>query len=345
MKMKKVLSAGVLTCALLIPTTIFAASDTGSATDPASSPQSHSLLKSNTLQTANLQVTGNITPITTPTSEYTSNTSKIDISHLFNYNMYNSVTDGVQTISFSSPMERRQVRDSWEADWGPDTESRYPQVLFSDYKNEVTWNLSQPTKTFGFELSPNTYGTYSYMVDYYSGTTLVGSLTQSLLTSLTNGGIKVFGATSETPFDRVVIRSASGDTHGFAVAQIRYGEVNVDNEAPVTNATLSVVMNRLSVILSAADNDSGVENTEYRINGGDWMTYTNPVSLKFDEQLQYRSVDKSGNIEDAKTIGVTESGYQLENVYINNSRGTVGPINKTMTTAQDMVRFILNLSR
>lgn len=180
-------------------------------------------------------------------------------------------------------------------------------------------------------------------VDYFSGTTLVGSLTQSVTTSWSNGDIKVFGATSDTPIDRVVIRSASGNTSGFAIAQIRYG--NLDNKAPVSTATLSVVKNRLSIVLNASDDQSGVEKTDYRINGGEWMTYSNPVSLNFNEQLQYRSIDNYGNIEEAHTIGVVENGYQLENVYIQTSKGLEEPINKTMTTSQEMLNYILTLSR
>ncbi|MFJ5715169.1 OmpL47-type beta-barrel domain-containing protein [Neobacillus sp. NPDC093127] len=344
MKMKKTLLMGAISCALLLPTTAFAANSTDSATNPASNQQSQPSFTAKTLQTTSFQVTGNITPISTPTTDYTSNTNKIDISNLSNQKNYNSISDGTQTISFSSPMVKLHVPDFWNAHWGPATESQTPDILFSNFMNEVTLNLSQPSNTFGFELDPNLYGTANFTVDYFSGTTLLGSLTQSVTTSTDNtSDIKVFGATSDTPIDRVVIHSASGDALGFAIAQIRYG--NLDNKAPESNATLSVVNNQLSVKLSATDDKTGVEKTQYRINGKDWKTYTGPVSLKFDEQLQFRSVDNYGNIENARTLGVVKNGYQLENVYISTSKGLVGPLNKTMTNSQEFLLFILTLSR
>ncbi|MFJ5715167.1 OmpL47-type beta-barrel domain-containing protein [Neobacillus sp. NPDC093127] len=340
MKMKKILLMGAISCALFLPTTAFAANSTDSATNPASNQQSQPSFTAKTLQTTSSQVTGNITPISTPTTDYTSNTNKIDISNLSYPNYYSFITDGIQTISFSSPMQKALLG----ANWGPATESRTPDALFSDYKNEVALNLSRPTTTFGFELGPNQYGSFNYKVDYFSGTTLVGSLTQSVTTGgVDTSDIKVFGATSDTPFNRVVIYSASGNTYGFVIAQIRYR--NLDNKAPESNATLSVVNNQLSVKLSATDDNTGVEKTQYRINGKDWKTYTGPVSLKFDEQLQFRSVDNYGNIENARTLGVVKNGYQLENVYISTSKGLVGPLNKTMTNSQEFLLFILTLSR
>jgi hypothetical protein len=318
MKMKKRLLMGVFSLALLLPTSVFA--DTN----------------------------GNITPFTSPTTEYTSNTNKIDFSNLSNYANYDSITDGTQTISFSTQMEKRKIPDHWNAQWSPATEEQNPHILFSNYHNEVTLNLSQPTTTFGFEFGTNSFGTYSYTVDYFSGTTLIGSLTQSITNSPigNQGDIKVFGATSDAPFDRVVIRSVSGDTSGFSIAQIRYGTIlNQDNIAPESIATLSVIKNRLNIVLSGTDDQSGVEKTEYRINGGNWVTYTAPVSLNFNEQLQFRSIDIQGNVEEARTIGLVENGYQLENVYIQTSKGLEGPINKTMKTGQEMLLYILTLSR
>jgi hypothetical protein len=75
------------------------------------------------------------------------------------------------------------------------------------------------------------------------------------------------------------------------------------------------------------------------------MTYSDSVSLKFDEQLQFRSIDNHGNIENTKTLGLVENGYKLENVYISTTKGLVGPMNKTMTNSQELLLYILTLSR
>ncbi|MGG1573157.1 OmpL47-type beta-barrel domain-containing protein [Fictibacillus sp. NRS-1165] len=338
MNAKKLIVTGLLSGMLLVPTTALASNGAGSATDPTGEKNSLSKVETR-VQTTNT-VSGDITPISKPTADYLNSTRKISLANLTNYGSYDSITDGTQTVTFSSSMQRLKVNNGWSSDWGPDVEERSPDVLFSNYANQLTWNLAQPATTFGFELAANLYGSFNYTVDYFSGTALVGSLTQSGRTDFSNGDIKVFGATSKTPFDRVVIRSNS-DTQGFAVAQIRY---SADNAAPVTNATLTVVKNRLNVKLSASDDLSGVEKTEYRMNGGDWKTYEGSISLNFDQQLQFRSIDGANNTEATHTVGVVEHGYQLENVYINTSDGTVGPFNRTLTTKEQLIKFILKLS-
>lgn len=62
-------------------------------------------------------------------------------------------------------------------------------------------------------------------------------------------------------------------------------------------------MSGVTVSLTAADNDTGIEKTLYRINGGDWQPYAEPFSLSVDGTtvVEYRSIDKAGNEEDGKT--------------------------------------------
>lgn len=57
------------------------------------------------------------------------------------------------------------------------------------------------------------------------------------------------------------------------------------------------------VSLTAADNDTGIEKTLYRINGGEWQPYAEPFSLSVDGTtvVEYKSIDKAGNEEDVKT--------------------------------------------
>ncbi|MGP4070356.1 S-layer homology domain-containing protein [Halobacillus sp. B29] len=60
--------------------------------------------------------------------------------------------------------------------------------------------------------------------------------------------------------------------------------------------------------LSATDSLTGVSKTEYRINDGDWTSYSTPVELEEEgtHKLEYRSFDKAGNVEDiqSKTIKI-----------------------------------------
>jgi hypothetical protein len=63
--------------------------------------------------------------------------------------------------------------------------------------------------------------------------------------------------------------------------------------------------------LDVTDGDgSGVLLTEYRIDEGDWVTYTEPFTVDIAGQrlIQYRSKDKVGNLEDVKTLSVYVEG-------------------------------------
>ena len=90
-----------------------------------------------------------------------------------------------------------------------------------------------------------------------------------------------------------------------------------DEEAPVTTATLNppapnqpdgTYSRPVTVTLAATDTGgSGVDRTEYRINGGDWQAYTAPFtrSQPGDYAIDYRSVDRTGNLEETKSVDFT----------------------------------------
>jgi hypothetical protein len=60
----------------------------------------------------------------------------------------------------------------------------------------------------------------------------------------------------------------------------------------------------ITVILNATDTESGVNRTEYQLDGGSWQTYTHPFNVTTDNNhlLKYRSIDNAGNIEPMKSI-------------------------------------------
>jgi hypothetical protein len=63
----------------------------------------------------------------------------------------------------------------------------------------------------------------------------------------------------------------------------------------------------VQVSLSAADTDTGVSKTEYRLdNAADWGTYTGPITLSAEgsHTLYYRSSDVAGNVEQTKTLQI-----------------------------------------
>ena len=57
--------------------------------------------------------------------------------------------------------------------------------------------------------------------------------------------------------------------------------------------------------LSASDDSSGVDRTEYRIDGGTWTTAISfTIAIEGNHTIEYQSQDKAGNLEKTKTLTV-----------------------------------------
>ncbi|MGJ6963855.1 ThuA domain-containing protein [Streptosporangium sp. G11] len=93
------------------------------------------------------------------------------------------------------------------------------------------------------------------------------------------------------------------------------GGGTADSTAPVTTATPDPAQpangwfnSLILVTLAGADEaqGSGVDKTEFQLDGGAWTTYLEPVVITGDgdHTLAYRSVDKAGNVEATKTLAV-----------------------------------------
>lgn len=167
------------------------------------------------------ETTGNISSLGNPDEDYVDGTDRIDFSGLSDLEEYDSITDGIQELTFSNPVQKRYVPSSWNNwFWPPYSEDGTPDVLWSGWdNNEMTIKLSEPVSTFGFELEPNLYSAFNYTVKYYSKGSLVGSIIRTV-TSPADG--RLFAAQTRAGlFDKIVITS-SGDSYGFAIAQIRY---------------------------------------------------------------------------------------------------------------------------
>ncbi|SFB20144.1 MULTISPECIES: hypothetical protein [unclassified Bacillus (in: firmicutes)] len=276
-------------------------------------------------------VQGSLSSIDLPDANYLSSTTKIDISGLSNGGNYQSISDGTQTLSFSHSLNKRIVGWGW-ATWSspPNSEQNQPDVLYVP-SDSFTVNLAVPVSTFGFELEPDPFDWRNYTVEYYSGSTLVGTINKDVNG---NAGAKLFAVTSQgAQIDRVVV---SGNAT-FAIGQFRY---NADQTAPVTQATMSLANKGFRIALEGADDRSGLAKTEYSINGGAWVEYTGSFVLKDGQKLKYRSVDKAGNVESFKKVGTFGGGFVLENVYVSGAKGVTGPYNKTLVTQQDFFGFL-----
>lgn len=152
---------------------------------------------------------------------YVSGTTKINISGITDFTPLTSITDGTQTINFDQQMIKGQVPTAGTSTWGspPATESATPAVLIQTTANTLTLTLTMPSTTFGFELQPGNGTSNTMQADFYQGSTLVGTISQSM--NYTNDA-KLFAATNyDNPFTSVVV-STQVAAGGFSMAQFRY---------------------------------------------------------------------------------------------------------------------------
>ncbi|MBC7128248.1 MAG: carboxypeptidase regulatory-like domain-containing protein [Thermoplasmatales archaeon] len=117
-----------------------------------------------------------------------------------------------------------------------------------------------------------------------------------------------------------------------------------DTNPPVTTVTFEPDLpvwgwhvTNVTVTLTATDDESGVNATYYRINEGDWITYTAPFTLSAPGKhtIEYYSIDNEGNEEEPKTAYIpianltalqvtpaTANWNETKTIEINNAEGT-----------------------
>jgi plastocyanin len=87
-----------------------------------------------------------------------------------------------------------------------------------------------------------------------------------------------------------------------------------DTTAPETSATVEGERNsdgayvgRARVTVTATDGGSGVERTEYSLDGGPYLAYTGPVTVDRvgRHTVAYRATDRAGNTSEAKRVAFT----------------------------------------
>ena len=142
-----------------------------------------------------------------------------------------SITDWVGPLWFSTGLTVLSVPTSWPT-WNcpPRTESYTPRVLATPGDSlDINIEYGYPdAKIFGFELQPTSQGTDEVLADFFSGSTLVGTVDQ-LVSG--NGGAVLFAAVRTSyfwvngqryggfPFTDVQITDLAG--HNFAIANLR----------------------------------------------------------------------------------------------------------------------------
>ncbi|WP_165822685.1 OmpL47-type beta-barrel domain-containing protein [Paenibacillus montanisoli] len=154
------------------------------------------------------------------------------------------------------------------------------------------------------------YDANSYVINDGSGNVLV--FTDGYIVNQTGPvpDLKV-GDTLEA----VGIAGKFAEGNRIRVRDTRELQVKVDAGAPATTAQVNPekpdgsngwYKNDVTVTLKAYDEESGIQATEYRINGESWATYTAPIVLSKDgvHQIEYRSMDNAGNTEASQEVVV-----------------------------------------
>ena len=155
------------------------------------------------------------TPIPLPDAAYQASTTLIGLASISDGTPLGSITDGTQTVTFDTILTKETVGAYWST-WSspPFSESSAPPILVSGGAS-LALSLALPSSIFGFELEPDPFGPHDFTADFYSGATLVGSIAQTVDG---NAGARLFAASTDGSFDRVVITG----TVDFAIAQVRY---------------------------------------------------------------------------------------------------------------------------
>jgi hypothetical protein len=114
---------------------------------------------------------------------------------------------------------------------------------------------------------------------------------------------------------RLYATRLGNDESGTNVVQLANFAIDIagnvsppDQTPPVTtdDAPKGWTNQDVTVMLTAEDEESGVAETQYRINEGEWQTYSEPVAITTEgiTTFEYRSIDEAGNMENIKTITI-----------------------------------------
>lgn len=181
------------------------------------------------LNTRQAPVSTGYTQIQVPDEAYRKGTTLMKIKHPGDFSIINCIADQLLKVTFTDSVRRMPGYPAgWTAVWNtmPNVESETPAVLYTRQQNRLTLQLSKYVTTFGFELAPNLYDAYPFIVGYYDSreNPQVASLVE---VASTPAGAKLFAVTALKPFNVIEIAYArEGENinhpYGFAIASIRY---------------------------------------------------------------------------------------------------------------------------
>ena len=171
---------------------------------------------------------------------------------------------------------------------------------------EYTTSTTQLQASWTSEDLESGISEYQYAIGTTSGGTDVVSFTSTgTATEVTKTGLSL--TNGQTYYFSVKAQNGSGLWSNVGVSD----EITVDGTAPETIASLSGTegengwyTSNVTVSLSATDTLSGVKETKYKINDGDWKIYASPFTVSVTTTVYYKSEDKVGNIEAEKAIEI-----------------------------------------
>jgi hypothetical protein len=125
-----------------------------------------------------------------------------------------------------------------------------------------------------------------------------------------------------------------------------------DTTPPVTTCHLTGTMNgsvyvsNVTVGLTATDDDSGVDYTLFKLNTGNWTTYTTPFIITEDGtyKLSFKSVDFAGNWETEKNVSFTIKHPPVFNITISSGKGITVLVNNTSWKTMRFIPWRINLT-
>jgi hypothetical protein len=109
-----------------------------------------------------------------------------------------------------------------------------------------------------------------------------------------------------------IVAQAWGEVEGQGSVGIREWQViAAEQQTDTTAPTVSGSVAGRVVTVTADDEDSGVDTTEYRLGAsGDWTTYTGPVTVEGTDAVTvfFRATDKAGNVSAVGSVDVAAVG-------------------------------------
>lgn len=181
-------------------------------------------------------------PILQPNSTYVADTVLMSLASIPDESSVSVLEQNPQTITFESAVTKFNVPAQWET-WGspPNTESSTPNILYHTSISQMQMSLSLPSRTFGFELQgANPDVSSEFVVKFFDGATEIGSITRTVNG---NAGALLFAGYSLTnTFNRITIDNPSGDSAGWALANIRYSTTAVPEPSTYALGVIATVV-------------------------------------------------------------------------------------------------------